>query len=183
MVAALLLGGCDTLARQSAEYRQQHAIPAGSALVIEQAVPVAPGRRDVYIQYGRVQRSGIVDRYALYCELVLRYLYDQARSVAPGRYLITSAEPYIDRHGVSHGTVWYAAIGFGIGIGGDPAPSPQLYALRLRLQGPPGSDVKELICGELYDPYEARYPTIDEIRAALGRVARLDLLVPAAPAP
>lgn len=171
LMAVVALAGCEHLAESARQYRLQHDIPPGSHLVLQQDLPVVPGRRDVYIQYGRVQPFGIVNQYDVYCELVLRHLSEQRRQVPAGRYEIQSAGPYLDRHGVSQGTVWYA----GIGIGGDPAPSPQLYTTRMRLQGPPGSDVQEMICGALYDPMDARYPTIDEIQAALGGTARLEL--------
>lgn len=164
-------GGCSYFADSARSYRQQHDIPDGAVLLIGQPLSVAPGRRDVHIQYGRVQPPGAVDRYYPYCEIVLRHLSDQARTVAAGRYEIHGAAAYVDRHGVSHGNVLYA----GLGVGGDPAPSPQLYATRMELRGPAGSDVNEMTCGAWFDPAEARYPTIDEIRSVLGKLARLEL--------
>lgn len=169
-VWVLLLSGCAYVAERNRDYRRQHHLPPGSGLIVEQALPVAAGRRDVFIQRGRVRPSGAVDRYQLYCELVLRHLSDQRRSVAPGRYEIIAANPFIDRHGVSRATVRYAAFG----IGGDPAPSPQRYGIRLQLQGAPGCDVEQMLCGSLYDPYEARYPTVAELQSALGTLARIE---------
>lgn len=166
----LLLDGCAYLAEQNREYRRQHDLPPGSALIIHQPLPVAAGRRDVFIQSGRVVPSGAVDRYELYCELVLNHLSDRLRHVAPGRYEIEAAGPYIDRHGVRYGSVWYASLS----IGGDPAPSPQHYGTRMQLRGPPGADTRELLCGSLYDPAESRYPTIAEIRNTLGALAAIE---------
>lgn len=170
--ALLLLAGCGYIAETSRTYRLQHDIPDGSVLVVEQPLPVAPRRRDIYIQYGRVQPFGQIDRFYPHCEIVLRHLSDSARVLTPGRYEVFNAGPHIDRHGLRLDQTRWASLDFG----GDPAPSPQLYATRMKLRGPVGSDVDEMICGELFIPMEARYPSIDDIRAILGELARLHIV-------
>ena len=170
--ALLLLAGCDYIAETSRTYHLQHDIPDGSVLVVEQPLQVAPGRRDIYIQYGRVQPFGGIDRFYPHCEIVLRHLSDDARVLSPGRYEIFSAGPYVDRYTLGPTATQLTSLG----LGGDPPPYPQLYATRMKLRGPAGSDVDEMICGELFEPAEARYPGIDDIRAVLGELARLQIV-------
>lgn len=173
--AAMLLSlaaGCHYIADRNRTYRIEHDIPDGSALIVEQPLPVAAGRRDLYIQFGQVQPFGQIDRYYPHCEIVLRHLSDRSRVLPVGRYEIYAAGPYVDPHAQLGSPIRVA----GLGLDADPAPSPQLYATRMALRGPPGADAQEMICGELYDPNEARYPTIDEIRSVLGSLARLEVL-------
>lgn len=169
--ALALVSGCDYIAQSNRDYRAHHEIPDGSVLVLPEALPIAAGRRDIYLQNGELRPFGRVDRYYPYCEIVLRRLSDAPRSMPAGAYTIHGAGPYIDPHGVQNGT-WYTA---GFGFGGDPAPSPQLFATRMMLAGPPGSDAQRMVCGAWFDPTEGRYPTLSEIRSALGNFARLEL--------
>ncbi len=168
---SLTLAGCQYIADSNRAYRIEHDIPDDSTLIVEQPLPVAAGRRDLYIQFGQVQAFGQIDRYYPHCEIVLKHLSEGSRVLPAGRYAIYGAEPYVDPHAQADAPVMVASMG----LDGDPAPSPQLYATRMTLRGPPGADVKEMICGELYDPYEARYPTIDDIREIMGKLARLEV--------
>ncbi len=167
----LALSGCQYIADSNRAYRIEHDIPDDSTLIVEQPLPVAAGRRDLYIQFAQVQAFGQVDRYYPHCEIVLNHLSEHGRVLPAGRYAIYGAGPYVDPHVRADTPVMVASMG----ADADPAPSPQLYATRMRLRGPQGADVKEMICGELYDPYEARYPTIDDIREIMGELARLEV--------
>ncbi len=167
----LALTGCRYIADSNRAYRIEHEIPDESTLIVEQPLPVAAGRRDLYIQFGQVQAFGQIDRYYPHCEIVLMHLSERGRVLPAGRYAIYGAGPYVDPYVLADTPVMVASVG----ADGDPAPSPQLYATRMMLRGPPGADVKEMICGELYDPYEARYPTIDDIREIMGKLARLEV--------
>lgn len=163
------LGGCAYIADTSAQYRASHDIPDTSVLEVTQPLPVAAGRRDVYVQDGQVRSFGQIDRFYPHCEIVLTHLRDAPRELPAGEYRIFNARPYIDPYAQHDHRRWLA----GLGVGADPAPSPQLYATRMQLQGPPDSDVKEMICGALFDPAEGRYPSIREINAVLGGLAHV----------
>lgn len=171
-MSALALNGCQYIADSNRAYRIEHDIPDGSTLIVEQPLPVPPGRRDLYIQFGQVQASGQVDRYYPHCELVLLHSDDKGRVLPAGHYVIHGAAAYIDPNAKARAPEMIAAPTTNRDLG----PSAALYATRMTLSGPHASDVKEMVCGELYEERSgAHYPSIHDIREILGELARLEV--------
>ena len=171
LMLAVASAGCQYIVDSHRAYRIEHDIPDGSTLIVGQPLPVVTGRRDIYIQFGQVQAPGQVDRDYPYCEIVLRRLDDKGRVLPAGQYVIHGAARYIDPRAKARAPETVTAPA----TNRDLAKSPELYATRMSLSGPDQSDVEEMICGELYEPSEARYPSIDDIREILGELARLDV--------
>ena len=167
----LQLAGCQTLIQQHTNGPWVGIAP-GSTLTLRKAVQVPRNRARVFFVNGRVRGFGA--NYTPACALEVRHIDSQAaQTIQPGGYRIVRAQNY-----------WTEVA---------DAADPNRIRFRLADHDSDGGysmiqtgyhfwlegqdrNVKRLTClGVLNDPAVAYPPTIEEIGAALGRWATLEL--------
>jgi hypothetical protein len=143
-------------------------------LELHQDVTIPPNRTRVFFQDGRVVYG--INEYEPHCQLRVRPISEQPQPVHADRFTIEKVFGTVDSI-VSNGAIRLAAAGTAVvmgGGGGGDGPSQVIYFYFMGLHSDRQPDVSYLVCGgALNDPALARYPTLQEIRAALGDRATL----------
>lgn len=138
-----------------------------STLVLNQPLTVRANSVKVLLQDGQVIYSP--NEYRTFCRLEISDLQGVPRTIAPGSYPVRKTSLNVDNFAaLSLPAYLYANV---IWDSSDGLPSPVLYQVILTLDSaePPG--VLSLTCSRRQDPtIEARYPTLREIREALGEI-------------
>lgn len=150
----------------------------GWILELHQDVVIPPRRTRVFFQEGRML-YGIND-YKPHCQLRVRNISEQPQAVHADRFTIdnvygaedTIVSSDLIRLAAAGGTV----IAGGGGNGGGNGETRLMYFYFMGLHAEKQTNVTYLVCGgALEDPAFAAYPTIQEIRAAMGDYATLIL--------
>ena len=174
-LAALWLGamlaGCATLI-QDADQGRWIGIEPGSALTLHRPVNLAPSRTRVFFVNGRARNSGA--NYRTACALEVRRIdQDGPQTIPAGRYRIDRVQNYwtevadvlqpgsVRFRLAEHDGGGLPMIQSGFHFWFDPADNPNLMRLTC--------------LGALDDMPEAYPPTLQEIAAALGALATLDV--------
>ncbi len=187
VAASLVAGGC---ASGRAPY--QPPVDSDYRVQINHAFDAVPNDTRIYFQSGERRSEEEVDRFDTFCALRLRgpgEETDYANPVAPGLFAISSVElgyrssdyPY---YGVQAGDT---LIGFGL-IGhraaaeypwehGGP-PSFVLYRVEMHLRAAAQPQVKTLTCSRQRNLRGSFYPSLDEMREALGDIIEIDAAAP-----
>lgn len=176
MVLLGLTAGCQAVS-VSVEHSPYYLPPLGSVLVLHQPLTIPAGRASIYLQGGRVRPFRDIDVYYPNCKFELRTLSDIERTIEPDRFIITRAFQEVHVR-----NTWNHQVVANITMAGnwsfahaDGGPSPQPYATEFRLLSADQPDVLRLTCMHWEDPFDARFLTLAEIRAALGDVITLEL--------
>ena len=145
----------------------------GWVLELHQNVVIPSGRARVFFQEGRLVYA--VNEYKPHCQLVVRDISEQPRDVHAGRFAIDRVFGSTDEF-VSNDRILLAANGAAVvadgGDGGGERFLIFLYHLQLHDDRQP--HVTYLVCGgAAEEPFLARYPTIQDIHASLGKYATL----------
>ena len=168
-----LLGACSTK-------RPPFTAPVdtGFQLQIRQAFTDLPNGTHIDFQLGRRVLSGNLDRWTTYCRL---YVYNRSRgadyvtSIIPGSFQVSAVDigyvssDYPGRPGA-----------FGhLSRGVRDNPAYYLYHVEMRLTSPDQPDLRSLNCYKKWaTPRAYQYPTLAEIRSALGDGFRLAPIAP-----
>lgn len=186
ILAALLAAGCATPPVSDPASRY-YDIPAGSTFTLRRALEIPSGRARVALQEARAAASSAARPYDVFCEIEVDEVSGIPPQVLhPGRFTITRSWRQQDLS-TGGAPLQLAGLGFGIGIGigggqlgfgggRDGGAQQVLYVVRMQLQSAAQPQVRQLRCstGWAHAP-EATFPSLAEIRAALGEVASLDL--------
>jgi len=150
--------------------------PAGSHVVLNQAVTVPPNEVGVFIQGGKVVARGQVRYSEPHCKLELRRLATAARTIAPDDVLVTRVSRELG-HSVDTATVQLADAARALGVSSDrdDMPSIRAFATYLYLGSDRQPEVYRLGCGVWDIPNEGRHLSINEMRRTLGDIASLRL--------
>lgn len=151
----------------SSFYRAQ----LGSQVKLHRALPLPPGRTRVFLQRGaRVTNN--LDQYYPHCNFEVRSLSDEARLIAPDIFLVTRLQQGFEEV-VSLESIRVAALEPSAWYPTDDVPMVSRY-LYLYLASERQPDVMRLTCHGAFDFMpDAQWPTIEEIREALGGIAEL----------
>jgi hypothetical protein len=169
----LLLAGC---AAPPAGPDAPWALPAeGGLLHLQQPITVAANRTRSFIQQGRSLPGGGINQLEPSCNLEVHTLADQPRTLEPDRLQILGSRRQVE-------TVVQAPVPregpfqrVGLSGGGD-SPPDIMHVIHFTLQSERQPDVMRLTCrGALAEPWRARPPSLNEMRAALGAIATLEL--------
>ena len=148
----------------------------GWVLELHKDIDIPPRRTRVFFQEGRML-YGIND-YKPHCQLRVRDISEQSQSVHADRFTIDNVYGAEDEI-VSNGRIRLAAAGGAViagGNGGGNGENRLMYFYFMGLHAEKQTNVTYLVCGgALEDPAFAAYPTIQEIRAAMGDYATLIL--------
>ncbi len=171
-VLVTLIGAC----AGSYNYSERVAVLPLSVVQINQPLEIPDGEARVYIQFGKViAKRGGLDRFLTYCSILMQDLHvpgEPLLTVSPGRFDVREVRRYNDRSNsliLVASTLW-------IGEGG---PSNTFYTLEMRLKSADQPDVRSLFCVKESDLWpRLQYPTIEEIRIALGDTVTIERYLP-----
>ena len=180
IVAAIVLIAAGCQSYQGDEASPYYTVPVGSTLILTRPITIPPDQVGALLQYGQIAPWPQINAYRPHCKFEVRNRVPNAQTVTPDEFLITRVSRAL-LPSVSNGSVLYAraSVGIGIGIGIDgvagDGPSVQTFATRMDLGSSRQPNVFRLTCGQWGYPYDGQYLSIDEIRAALGNVFRLQI--------
>jgi hypothetical protein len=171
--AAVLLGACTAnIPRDPASPYFQ--VPVGSTLQLRQKIEIPPGRTRVFLQNGAVG-SGF-DHYTPNCNVEVHDLVqDAVQYIEPGDYRVRRVQQTMEEVVRSRPTL-VAALGRSPLLAGneDSGGTTMIYqGYHLWLEDPADNFTRLSCRGAHANPWDARPPSIDEIRQALGEVATL----------
>ena len=150
----------------------------GWMIELHQDVVIPPHRTRTFFQQGRLLYG--INELEPHCQLRVRDISEQQQTVHADLFSIDNVFGVLDQI-VSHDRIRLASTGDtvvagGGGNGDGNGESRQIYFYFMALNSAKQANVSYLVCGgALDDPAFAEYPTIQEIRAALGDYATLIL--------
>ena len=153
---------------------------------INQSYDSLPNYSRIYFQAGQRIAKSELDRWATYCRL---HVYnpdmeaDYLTSVAAGKFEVVSVRNQVEVTENNFSSPdFYAPPGSGFSVSKassrgdwyfDRMPSYYLYRVNMKLVSPDQPDVQSLICSRKSGTYGNYYPTLGEIRQALGNVIEI----------
>lgn len=176
MALASVLAGCHTAARYAGdENSPYYVVPAGSRVVLNQALTVPPEEAGVFIQNGAPRPRAQVSFYDPYCRLELKTVRGTPRTVAPDDMIVRRSmqqtlQTYTRIPGEQYALLLLAAEPDDRDDGNSTL---QTFATRMDLDSQKQPDVDRLICAMVGYRGEARHVTIAEMRRTLGDIATL----------
>ena len=179
-LAGLLTGACQTSPPQ-AEDSPYTRIPAGSRLILNVPIELAPRRISFYLQHGEIldpPRAPM--KYYPFCEVELHAFHDTPITLMPGEYRIDRVERFSSQFLASQPMLLASAgfipsLAFGGGGGSDGDVGAILFARSLHLSSEHQSEPRTMTCGHLEDPWDGVHLTLNQIGEALGDVFTLAL--------
>jgi len=158
---ALTLTACQVAGQ--VEHRLSAELPAAnSRLVLKQELVIPAGSAHATLQGGRVVDGKQFDHYRPYCELEVQKVREKPQTLHPDEFVVRRAyhetQPYSRAAG-------FLRVANGPDHGG---PSHFVFRTILDLTAPRQPEVRWMICQQWGDPALGTYPTLEEIRNALG---------------
>lgn len=173
------LAGCYTAARYTGdENSPYYVVPAGSHVVLNQALTVPPDEAGIFIQYGEARPRGQVRYSEPYCRFELKTLRNTSRTIAPDDMLVRKSWQEIVRTLSRVDGEQYASAAPLMAAndrGDDSNLTLVTFATRMALESQKQPEVDRLNCGRAGYRGEDQHLSIAEIRNALGKVATLQL--------
>lgn len=156
-------------------------VSPSATVQINQGFDSLPNYGRVYFQGGKQVAKGSIDRWTTYCRL---YVYnpdkkaDYFTSVEPGRFEVARVRNRLEvTQNPFSGPDFYASPRPGFTAlkarwgniwPGESLPSFYLYRVNMKLVSADQPDVQSLICSKKWSVYGNYFPTLGEIRLALG---------------
>ena len=173
--AVIFIAGC-----ASKKYAVVPPVNTAYNLQVNQSFDQLPNYTRIYFQGGNRVIQGNLDRWSTYCRL---HVYNKAHkadyltAVEKGIFDISEVSNYRQSSRYVNGWNIYAsnATGFGIYSQGIDPPSYYLYRVKLTLDSADQPDVQTLICSRKWATRGNYYPSLAEIRAALGDIIELKM--------
>lgn len=150
----------------------------GSILQLKRKIEIPPGRVRVFIQNGRITAN--FDHYAPNCNVEVNKLdHANVQYIEPGDYRIRRVQSSVEEV-VQSKPALVAALGIGPWLAGnDSDGNAMVYEGYHLWLDDPENNFRRLSCRGTYaDPWDARPPSIAEMRQALGAIADLRLVEP-----
>lgn len=167
-IAGLLaIGGC----AGAGKYVDLPMVAPTSVVQINQQLEIPPELARVYIQNGvQVSKKGL-DKWLTYCSVLMQKVNtpgEPLQTVSPGKFEVTEVREYNDYR---YSPRIYASLTL---VSRDP-PSNVIYSVDMRLQSQQQPGVRSLICVKHVDAYGRYYPTLAEMRVALGDAIEINM--------
>jgi hypothetical protein len=175
---ATLLWGCSTARYQGDENSPFYAIPAGSRVVLTQALAIPPEQVGVFIQNGKVTPWSQINQYYAHCKFEVRDLKTSEQRVNPDEFLVTRVvQDVIQMLKWGRWQVAEASSVMRVSSKDDGGPSVMTYATYMYLGSERQPRVFRLGCGHWDYPgrRSAEYLSIAQMRKALGELITLQL--------
>ncbi len=152
-------------------------LDTGHRLTLHRAYGPLPNYTRIYFQNGMRIDKREVDKWTTWCEL---YVFDSTRganyrtALEPGEFSISRVQI---RYHSADGPLYFPTLGFSFGLGHDSddfrPPDFYLYTVTLRLASPEQPDLRSLTCQRKWGARGNHFPTLTEMRRALGDTATL----------
>jgi len=166
-ILAALIVSCS-----SHDFSNMLAVLPTSVVQVNTPLEIPSGEARIYIQNGKAiaRRSGL-DRFSTYCSFLMQDLHvpgEPALTVLPGRFDVREVRQSNDRFQDSiilvASTMWVW----------EGLPSNTFFTLEMRLRSTDQPDVRSLFCVKESSLRGRHYPSIEEIRIALGDAATIE---------
>lgn len=165
-VALLLLAGCTSWLP---DYSGQD---SGWRLVLHKPLTVAGENTRVFLQDGKMLPSLGFNQYRPACNLEVRQRAPRPRRIEPGRFVVNRIQP-LREEVASWRPVMLASLSLA-DAAVDASPADIFLGYHFWLHSDNQPDVLRMTCrGVFAEPWEAEYPTLEEIAVALGDYAEL----------
>ena len=175
-LAASLLAACNaTIPKDTAS--PYYRVGVGSTLQLRHKIEIPPGRARVFIQNGSITAN--FDHYAPNCNVEVEKLdYQQLQYIEPGSYRIRRVQDNVEEV-VQSQRMQVAALKTGSWLAAaadNSGGTTMVYrGYHLWVDDPAGNFTRLSCRGAYADPVDARPPSINEMRQALGGIASLEL--------
>lgn len=148
-------------------------IGVGSTIVLNETLTIPTGHARVFLQNGKVKAKVRLDRYRPHCNFEVRTVSDGDVQIEPDRFVVTDRIEDEEEVVEKRGPVKYAGLKIG-GVMDTVTLTSRFVQHRLNSAAQP--DVLWLTChGGFDDPFDVDYPSISDIRKALGEWVTLEL--------
>jgi len=152
LVAGLILSsGCASLSSPSP-------VDQVSVVQINTQLEIPSGKARVFIQNGVQPTKKNIDKWSTFCSVLMQKLHSKGEpplTVSPGRFdiikLRKTSEFYADFY-----------------LNQTQRFDEHIYKIDMRLKSDAQPDVRSLICAKHFAGIGSEYPTLEEIRSALG---------------
>ncbi len=156
-----LISACST---SSSRYAVRPSVTPASVVIVNQLLEIPNKKARVYIQDGAQSAKRDLDPWRVYCSVLMQKLHSAGEprlSVSPGQFEIAKVRDYYEQqyfpgNFVASAGEWHYV------------PPIVIFRIEMRLNSVQQPDVRSLICAKQVESYARHYPTIAEMRAALG---------------
>ena len=166
LLLSLFLSACKPALISS----EQGYFPASeqSAIEILEPLKVSPNSARAFLQDGELKPQGNVDLYTVHCEVEVNKVSEQSQTIKPGRFEVISIQQdespivmILPLKVASLSLSW---------ADNSPVDIKRYYSFRLSSHDNDSSpQVRAVICrGVQSEPYNAKLPTLEEMRKAVG---------------
>lgn len=170
LFATVFLVACQT-APVTDEKSTHSRLPAGTLLVLHQAITVPDGHARVFMQNGKIRAKHKLDMYYPHCNFEIERVSDGSIQIAPGEFTIThlSLNEEMVVQGVTppkNGLIKVSSV--------DGMDTVTLINRLIHhwLDAPAQPDLRRLTChGGFAEVWNASYPSVYSIRHSLGEMA------------
>ena len=163
LLALLVLAAC-----ASTQQRYIPELTTGHRLLVRQTFDDIANGTHLQFQHGQVIMPGNLDRWTTYCRL---YVYNPdggsgyRSAIVPGSVAIRDVKAAWHSSDHPGWGPFHAHLSWGV----RDIPAYYLYQVGMRLSAPDQPDLHSLVCSKKWAvPRAAQYPTLAEIRQALG---------------
>jgi hypothetical protein len=163
------LYACTDAARVTDESSRKFDLPADAVLVLNTDLNIPPNKARIYFQYGSLVSMSEIDQYYPHCEFQIKTLSDSTQTVVADRFKITR-----EVNEIFYSSKGGSAFPFALTSNMFDYSSMVEYVTHWYLASDKQPDVYRMNClmwGEANDP---EYPTVTDIRAALGEYFTLE---------
>ncbi len=147
-------------------------LDSGYRLQLHRSYGPLPNYTRIYFQNGARIDEDDVDKWTTWCAL---HAFDSMRgadyrtNIEPGNFSISRIRI---RYHSSEGPLYFPTRGFSFGLGRDPddtgPPDYYVYTVIMQLASPDQPDVKSLTCRRKWAVRGNHFPTLADMRRALG---------------
>ncbi len=171
VLSAMALVSC-AVSPVTDESSQYYRLPVGATVVLNQDLIVPEGNARVFLQDGKVVKKTRLHVYQPHCNFQQRTVSDGTAVIKADRFKVTAVSVGDDMVVQNNAQVYVSMV---IGGGRDGVTMINRY-VRHTLSSSSQPQVMYLTChGGFQMPYQAQFPSLIDIRAALGGVATIEL--------
>ena len=147
--------------------------PVGTQVELKRPLTVPPGHTRVFLQGGKVSQG--LDQYAPNCNFEIRTLSEQPQVISPETFLVVKVQRLTEEVVQLNRPLLVASRGFA-GLGRDGGQPMIVQGVHLWFGSDIQPGVMRMTCrGAFDDPWDVEWPSINEMRTALGDYARIVL--------
>ncbi|MCH7882611.1 MAG: hypothetical protein IIB69_13790 [Proteobacteria bacterium] len=140
-----------------------------SIVQVNQPLEIPNRKARVYIQNGDVTAKRDLDPWNIYCSVLMQNVHTAGEpklTVSPGQFEIIKVREY-DEHQYFPGNFVASLLEW------HNIPPIVIFTVEMRLKSPEQPGVRALICAKQVESYGRHYPTLAEIKTALGNAIEI----------